>query len=307
VAGKQRLATVDNLRQAHGVSIIEQYWSGVLRRLQAEVDTFNRLIAHAGTKGTENEVSLTRVLERLVPGRYGIGSGLLIDRHGNASKQMDIVVYDRANEPALMAQTNQVLFPIENVRFCIEVKTSLDKREIEDAEEKRASIRALSPIRECYPPLALVAYYSTQMVQTVARHLCNGVREGSTGRLDLVLALDQALIAGRAELFPNVVEGHNSSDYLVGIAPVQLVTNRVRQLGSYKIPAADQSSGQVLVGGNSYSVCSTPKGDVLAESSRALLLFCEAMLAHLAWQEGGISVLSEYLTPAGRDLLRLEE
>ena len=137
------------------------------------MDTFNRLIAHQATKSGENEVSLARVPERLVPRRYGIGFGLLIDRDGRSSKQMDIVVFDQADEPALMAQTNQVLLPVENVRFCIEVKTRLDKDEIVDAEEKRQSIHELSA-PDGHPPLALVAYFSSQQVPTAAKHLRNG-------------------------------------------------------------------------------------------------------------------------------------
>src|SRR5437879_9254003 len=98
------------------MSIVEQYWTGVLRRLQAEVENFNRLIEHQGEKGRENESSLARILERLVPTRYGIGSGLLFDAGGKQSRQMDIVVHEQGDEPALLAQTNQVLFPVANVR-----------------------------------------------------------------------------------------------------------------------------------------------------------------------------------------------
>lgn len=289
------------------MSILEEYWSGVLRRLQAEVDTFNRLIDHQATKGGENEVSLARVLERLVPRRFGVGSGLLIDRRGKYSKQMDIVVFDQTDEPALLAQTNQVLFPIENVRFCIEVKTRLDKDEIEDAEEKRASIHALTSL-EPLPPLALVSYMSSQTLPTVGRHLRDGVRAGADGRVDLALVVDQALIAGQAALLPTLAtQAAPPVDYVVGVTPLQVVEGGERQVGRHVAPNPADLSTQMLVGGHLYTVASTPYGDVLAESSRALLLFCEAMLAHLARGQQRTSVLSDYITPAGWDLLSLQE
>jgi hypothetical protein len=232
---------------------------------------------------------------------------MLIDRNGKYSKQMDIVVFDQADEPALMAQTNQVLFPVENVRFCIEVKTRLAKDEIQDAEEKRQSIHALSSPVEL-PPLALVSYFSSQELPTAAKHLRSGVSGGPTDRLDLALALDQALIGGSSALLPRLAAGVvPPSDYVVGVAPLQVVKDNERQVGDYVRPDPDDLSAQVVVGSHLYTVCTTPEGDVLAESSRALLLFCEAMLAHLARGQGRTSVLTDYITPAGWDLLRLQE
>ena len=74
------------------MSIVEQYWGGVLQRLEAEVNVFAQLVAHEGEKGRENEAVMARILEALVPQRYGIGSGLLIDTMNNYGNQTDIVV-----------------------------------------------------------------------------------------------------------------------------------------------------------------------------------------------------------------------
>jgi hypothetical protein len=104
-----------NTRIEADLPVVEDYWSGVLRRLQTEVDVFNQLVNHLPTRGTENELSFIRLLGGLVPRRYGIGTGLLIDAHDKSSNQTDIVIYDQADEPAILAQTSQVLFPIENV------------------------------------------------------------------------------------------------------------------------------------------------------------------------------------------------
>ena len=107
------------------------YWRGVTQRLQAEVEQMNQLIDHQGAKGTENELSLARLVENLIPTRFGVGSGLLVDANGRSSKQMDLVVYERGTQPGIFAQTNEVLFPVENVRLCIEVKTRLTQAALE--------------------------------------------------------------------------------------------------------------------------------------------------------------------------------
>src|SRR5690606_22020378 len=96
-------------------------------RLQAEVEGFNNIIEHQGEKGRENELSLSRMIERLAPTRYGVGTGLAFDSGGTQSRQTDVVIYDAIDEPAIFAQTNQVLFPIENVRAFVEVKTTMNK------------------------------------------------------------------------------------------------------------------------------------------------------------------------------------
>src|SRR5690349_3042037 len=107
------------------MTILEDYWSAVLRRLQAEVDGFNSLIEHAGERGRENELALARILQVLMPSAYTVGTGLLIDSQDAASKQCDLVLTDQTEQPRLLAQTNELLHPIETVRAVIEVKSTL--------------------------------------------------------------------------------------------------------------------------------------------------------------------------------------
>jgi len=83
--------------------VVEQYWSGVATRLQAEVEVFNRLIGHAGEQGRQKEVALVSILERLLPRRVGLGSGLLIDSTGGRSKQSDAVLFDDGDQPKILA------------------------------------------------------------------------------------------------------------------------------------------------------------------------------------------------------------
>jgi hypothetical protein len=282
----------------HGVAIVEEYWSGVLRRLQAEVDTFNRLVEHQGEKGRENELSLVRLLEGLVPQRYGIGSGLLIDADGRYSKQMDIIVYDRSDEPALMAQTNQVLFPVENARLCIEVKTTVGKDEIEDAHAKHASVRELASRRD-HPLFALLGYSADAHAATIAKHLF----ADSPNRVHFACVLQLALFAAQPSLVPNIPAGER--ELVIGVTPLLEKEGQTRVPGVYVKPPAGEFSAQVLHDGHRYPVVTLPDGEVLGEPSRALLLFCESLLNTLAADKS--SVLSHYITEAGRDLFRLDE
>ena len=76
------------------VNIIEQYYRGITQQLRSEVDFINSLFQHQGVKGEGNEEILRDLLRRFIPKRYGVGTGIVIDRHGNQSRQSDIIIYD---------------------------------------------------------------------------------------------------------------------------------------------------------------------------------------------------------------------
>src|SRR5689334_7168010 len=103
------------------MSALEAYWTGVLQRLRAEVDIFSRLVNHMGERGRMNELALAALLEGFVPDRTGVGTGLLIDSLDYQGPQTDVILFDQANQPAVMAQSTQVLFPVEVVQATIAV------------------------------------------------------------------------------------------------------------------------------------------------------------------------------------------
>jgi hypothetical protein len=149
------------------VSVVQEYWTGVLQRLQAEVDVFSRLIRHQGERGRENEVALGRLLTALVPQRFGVGTGMLIDSRDSYSRQMDIIIYERVDEPTLLAQTTQLLYPVENVLACVEVKTTLYANTIDEFIRNKRSVKSLVPV-QAYPsgashPIYVVLAYKTNI------------------------------------------------------------------------------------------------------------------------------------------------
>src|SRR5438132_165434 len=114
------------------MSIIEEYWAGVVARLQAEVDVFARLVNHSGEMGREHEVALQRLLEGFLPTQYGLGTGQLIDAQDGYSQQTDIVIFDQHTHPRVLSQTTPLLFPVETVYACIEVKALMRTQDIDD-------------------------------------------------------------------------------------------------------------------------------------------------------------------------------
>lgn len=285
------------------MAVVEEYWSGVLQRLQAEVDIFNRLIKHAGEKGRENELSLARILASLIPKRYGVGSGLLIDSKDGYSSQTDIVIFNQADDPAVLAQSSQVLFPVENVRACIEVKTSVGSEEISDCGDKVASVKRLYSSSGSTPLYTLVGYDSTVFPGAIARNIRSLDAEK---RPDLVCILNQAIFGGWEEFvcYP-ISQLTQPKKYVIGIAQLHEVDEGGQRIPGKHVamPERPAENFRYERGGNHFPITMVNKEFYVVEPSRTLLLFCESLLRLLALREcQAAPTLSVYVTPTAREL-----
>ncbi|WP_327370367.1 DUF6602 domain-containing protein [Streptomyces sp. NBC_01217] len=282
--------------------VVEEYWSGVARRLQEEVDTFNKLIGHAGEQGRENELSLVRLIENLLPSTVGVGSGMVIDSHGNYSKQMDILIYDVSSQPSIMAQTNQVIFPVECVLLAIEVKTTLTEEELRDCVAKRKSLRNLSPGNDGEAPcLAVMAYHADGMAPTVTKNILS---HDVTDRPELICVVEPGIIAGSKRL----VYRDDCDDFIVGVAGLhEMDRTGTRTSGNFQRPTEVETQAHILRAGSSYPVARlglSRKDRVIGEPGRALLIFCAAIMDMLTSVSNlPQSVINYYLQDPARELL----
>ena len=277
------------------MSVVDEYWEGVVDRLHAEVSVLNRLIDHPGEKGRENEQVLQRVLERLLPRCYGLGTGLLIDAKGGYSSQMDIVIYDQQYHPTLLGQTTPLLHPHETVYAGIEVKTTLRSGDIDDIRKVCKSVRRLHLEPEAiavtgtdggdfsvdqqlieHPLVVAVAYDADMTPETIERRFEAG---GWDEQPDLLLVLNQGIVAGRLLGAPD----YGPREFAVRLLLVQRrddAGNRI--LGQCVTPPPGHSGSTVSYLGRSYPVVTLKGIKVAAEPARALLYFLTRLTAALA-------------------------
>ncbi|HCG5532451.1 TPA: hypothetical protein NJ015_004719 [Vibrio parahaemolyticus] len=130
--------------------LISPYFSAVTRALDSEVFLINSLSTHQGVKGSANEQALINILEKFLPKKYSISTGIVIDRHGVQSRQCDIVIYDAFNYPEVFGQTPIKFFPVDFVYAVIEVKTNLDRNKLLEACENIRSVKALDIVRDSF-------------------------------------------------------------------------------------------------------------------------------------------------------------
>lgn len=270
-------------------SVVRSYWAGALRRLQAEVDGLAKLVEHSGEQGRENELALARVLASLIPGRFGTGSGLLIDANDQQSAQVDVVIFEQAMEAALFAQTTQLLFPIEAVYGAIEVKTTLTAEDVVEFGVKSAKLHALEARRAHVdgsnrPLNCLFAYSSWALPKTVMEHL---VKLDPGLRPDLACVVDQGLICGT----PEVLGWNDDVEFAGGVSYLYDSDGQL-------VPATEKKVQHV--DGLPYSVMRLGKdAGALIDAARGLLLFLEALLRSLhSKSDQRPTVLTLYLDDA---------
>lgn len=81
-------------------------------------------IEHNLEDGKYREFLVKRILSKIVPSKYEITNGFVIDSDNNKSDEMDIIIYDKSYVPPFFDETYTVV-PIEAVIAVIQVKTTL--------------------------------------------------------------------------------------------------------------------------------------------------------------------------------------
>jgi uncharacterized protein DUF6602 len=175
------------------------------KKLRADFEEL-LLIPHRGAKGSEAEDLMKVFLSKHLPKRFAVGSGFIIDKRNNVSKQTDVVIYDAFNCPVYRASDDAAIFPSDNVAAVVEVKSRLDKDQLISAcENIRATKRlAKTPIPDDLPFLVqtqtlgcLFAYNSAISLDTITNHYREFLsNEGfnTVDQVDIIAVLDTGII-----------------------------------------------------------------------------------------------------------------
>lgn len=112
------------------------------KRLDAEFEA-SQLIQHSASKGAFREYIIKQCIRPFLPEAYGISNGECFDIHGNMSKQLDAVVYDRLYSYTVPYTDDFIQFPYESVYGNIEIKSFLNKDELFTAIDNIVSFKKL--------------------------------------------------------------------------------------------------------------------------------------------------------------------
>lgn len=265
-------------------NIIEKYYKGITQILKGEVDFINTIVNHTGIKGTGNEKVLQNLLLKYLPKRFGIDTGIIIDKNGNFSRQCDIVIYDKYLYPSLFSLTNIHIFPVDLVYAVIEIKTTLTSKASKEAIQNISSVKKLEFIKnkfmllesrsantefnehhiagiECTPspPLGIIFSYNSNFKKFETFKKWFNPENNSQCSLypNIVVSLDQGIIKFM-DIYPKNKEA----------------------LEAYCIPLLDKNnktispkSNQYILDGYSYPVKKVCGKNTVIDQSRILLTY----------------------------------
>lgn len=100
-------------------------------------------IQHNLEDGKYREYLVKKILSKIVPSKYAITNGFVIDSDNQKSDEMDIIIYDKSYVSPFFDETYTVV-PIESVIAVIQVKTTLTQKQLKNAIQNLNSIDSLN-------------------------------------------------------------------------------------------------------------------------------------------------------------------
>jgi hypothetical protein len=132
--------------------------AAVGRKMEVDFTEVTKLVPHMLERGGAREDIVRRFLRDHLPDRVGVDSGFIIDRDGLASRQLDVLLFDKQSTPRLPISETVNLFPAETVMQTVEVKSFLDKGALETA---LANIQSVAELKaEPAPPDPLLGGFA---------------------------------------------------------------------------------------------------------------------------------------------------
>lgn len=125
VEGNDRMST--NLIRDHTSALVE----GMVKRAQSIQE-----VQHDLDKGILRELFLKDLLNFFLTSQFSACSGHIIDSNGEQSSQQDIIIFDNRVLPAFIREQNVGFVPAESVLATIEVKSTLKKEDLLNANGK---------------------------------------------------------------------------------------------------------------------------------------------------------------------------
>ena len=148
------------------LSVFHHYWKLRVTAAASQLEAARTIIAHSTTRGTIAENAVRSIVAPLLPYRFGVASGFLLDKAAEASQQIDILVFDRLEaSPVYQDEAFAVVSPEMGV-LAIEVKSTLNKNDLQEAVKNLASTKRLNS-----NVVTLLFAFTGFKVNTLAKHL----------------------------------------------------------------------------------------------------------------------------------------
>lgn len=100
-------------------------------------------VAHNLLKGEMRERRVLTGLRPLIPLRYSLGSGIVVNAAERYSRQVDLIIADTTRSAPFLAAGDMGVYPVESINASIEIKSDATAATIAAAVENIRSVKSL--------------------------------------------------------------------------------------------------------------------------------------------------------------------
>lgn len=105
-------------------------------------------LLHPGEYGYYRERACKNFLKFILPKKFDVGEGFVINSQNEETTQCDLIIYDSENTPVIKSDDSNRFFPCESTLAIGEVKSILNKNTLFDCLEKLANNKKIKIIKE---------------------------------------------------------------------------------------------------------------------------------------------------------------
>lgn len=122
---------------------LTQLFRSLHGKIAEDLRVSREALKHPGTKGGATEAVWLSILASHLPRRYEVCSGHVVDREGQFSDQIDLIIFDRQYSPFIFDFHGAKVVPAESVYAVVEAKQAVNTEHVKYAQDKVLSVRRL--------------------------------------------------------------------------------------------------------------------------------------------------------------------
>jgi hypothetical protein len=144
---------------------LEDYYQSLKDELLARQNQLKALtkgLKQPKIKGDYYEALLRDFVSRFIDSSLSVKHGLIFDNKGNSSRECDIIVYDKKKKP-WFESGDTVIVNEEYVKAAMQVKATLNSKNLKNSIENLKSVKKLNSHIECW----IVAFNTKMLFKTL--------------------------------------------------------------------------------------------------------------------------------------------
>jgi len=186
--------------------VIEKVFQGLSTDMKIK-NKISGMIKHKAEKGRERESIVIDFMRNCLPKNFFVNRGFIVSYDNKQSPQEDVVIYDEFSIPIIAHFSQNQLFPIESVYAIIEVKSSLNKTELEKSVKNIKFVKEMPisggakrigmgiGVGQSPPPIGVVFAFQSTRLETLTNNLSEFNKDIDPGLwASLICVLDKGVI-----------------------------------------------------------------------------------------------------------------